>query len=403
MHVPGSRSRQTTRRPTPLPVLCSLIPMRSQPIGLDVDVSATPLTAMRYVADPGRLSIIDSSGALRARGPERQHMSSRTESRSAQPAPVQPGVSRWSTVALLLGWAACVLLLVYFLEVRPRLQTRAPAVETVATVQAGFPAPPQGAVVYSRQLGRDALALGIVPGSGRVVVQASVVGPQGDGVSGLDVTFATAAQSASGRSCGAGCYRAVLPTQSRPQAIDVAVEGDSSTRWRVLLPEQWPPQNAAPLVGRAGRVWRSLHSLSFDETLGSGLKHVVTSAWTARAPDRLTYRIVGGASAVIIGKRRWDRNPGEAWVSSPQSPIRQPIPPWVGVTDASIVGPTVADGRQALVLTFFDPNIPGWFRVVVDRSTLRTLDLRMVATAHFMHDRLHAFNDTLAIRPPSRD
>ena len=330
-------------------------------------------------------------------------MNSSTESRSAQPAPVRPGVSRWSTVALLLGWAACVLLLVYFLEVRPRLRTKTPAVETVSTVQAGFPAPPQGAVVYSRQLGRDALALGIVPGVRQVVVQASVVGPQGDGVSGLDVTFATTAQSASGRSCGAGCYRAVLPAQSPPQAIDVVVEGDSSTRWRVPLPEQWPPGNAAPLVGRAGRVWRSLRSLSFDETLGSGPKHVVTSAWTVEAPDRLTYRIVGGPSAVIIGKRRWDRNPGEAWASSPQSPIRQPIPNWVGVTDASVVGMTVADGRQALVLTFFDPNIPGWFRVVVDRNTLRTLDLRMVATAHFMHDRLHAFNETPAIRPPSGD
>jgi hypothetical protein len=33
--------------------------------------------------------------------------------------------------------------------------------------------------------------------------------------------------------------------------------------------------------------------------------------------------------------------------------------------------------------------------------THRTLDLRMVATAHFMHDRLHSFNAVPPIRPPA--
>jgi hypothetical protein len=50
-----------------------------------------------------------------------------------------------------------------------------------------FPAPPDGAVVYSRQLGSDALALGVVPRHGSVLAQASVVGPEGRGVSGLAV------------------------------------------------------------------------------------------------------------------------------------------------------------------------------------------------------------------------
>ena len=312
-------------------------------------------------------------------------------------------MSRWSTAALVLGWAACVLLLVYFLEVRPRLRTEAPQVETVPTVQAGFPAPPQGAVVYSRQLGRDALALAVLPDSDQVVVQASVVGPEREGVSGLDVTFGNGGLTASGRACGAGCYRAVLPAEARPTAIDVVVvDGDARTSWSVPLPGRWPPRDAAPLVGRADRVWRSLRSLAFDETLGAGLQTVVRSSWTVEAPDRLTYRIVGGASAVVIGKRRWDKSPDEAWTSSPQRPIRQPTPPWVRATNAHVVGKTVVDGRQALVVTFFDPNTPGWFRIVVDRRTLRTLDLRMVATAHFMHDRLHSFDAVPAIRPPSQ-
>jgi hypothetical protein len=328
-------------------------------------------------------------------------MSSRTESPVPQPVSVRPGMSPWSAAGLFLGWAACVFLLAYLLEVRPREGIRAPGVETVPTVQAGFPAPPRGAVVYSRQFGRNALALGVAPRADGIVVQASVVGPEGNGVSGLDVTFGSGGRTASGRSCGDGCYRAVLSTDVSPRAIDLAIDGDSSIRWIVPLPEQWPPRTGARLVARAGRAWRSLRSLSFDETLGSGLKNVVTSSWTLQAPDRLTYRIVGGGSAVVIGARRWEKTPGERWKVSSQSPIRQPVPPWVRVTNASVLGRTVADGRPALVITFFDPNIPAWFRLVVDGKTLRTLDLRMVATAHFMHDRFHSFDEAPSVRPPT--
>jgi hypothetical protein len=328
-------------------------------------------------------------------------MSSHTESPTPPPVVGPAGVSRWSTAGLLIGWAACVLLLVYFLEVRPRERTRAPSVETVPTVEAGFPAPPQGAVVYSRQLGRNALALGVVPRAGEILMQASVVDPQGEGVSGLDVTFENAGQTTSGRSCGDGCYRAVLPAEASPRAIDVVVEGAATVRWIVPLPAQWPPRAASDLVGGAGRAWRSLHSLAFDETLGSGLRNVVRSSWTAEAPDRLTYRIAGGSSAVVIGNRRWDKAAGQRWKQSSQSPLRQPIPPWVGVTDAYVVGKTTSEGRPALVVTFFDPNVPAWFRVIVDRKTSRPLDLRMVATAHFMHDHLHSFNEAPAIRPPT--
>jgi hypothetical protein len=253
--------------------------------------------------------------------------------------------------------------------------------------------------VYSRQLGRNALAIGVVPGADKIVVQASVVGPEGEGVSGLDVTFGNAGQSASGRSCGDGCYRAELPAAGSPRAVDVAVEDDSSLRWSIPLPAQWPPRDAGRLVGEAGRAWRALDSLAFDETLGSGV-NVVTSSWTVQGPDRLTYRIAGGASAVVIGKRRWDKEPGGPWKESSQQPLQQPIPPWVRVTDAHVVGDATVAGRPARVVTFFDPNVPAWFRLVVDRETDRTRDLRMVATAHFMHDRLHSFNSVPPIRPP---
>ena len=53
------------------------------------------------------------------------------------------------------------------------------------------------------------------------------------------------------------------------------------------------------------------------------------------------------------------------------------------------------------MVTFFDPRTPAWYAVILDRQTFRTYDLRMVATAHFMHDRFHSFNETPAIRPPT--
>jgi len=322
-------------------------------------------------------------------------MSSRIET------PPAPTAARWTTAAaLVVGWALVVLLLLYVLEVRPRLRTDAPSVATVRTGQPDFPAPPVGAVVYSRQMGDTALALGVVPEHGRVIAQASIVGPEGEGVPGLDVTFVTGSSTVIGRPCGAGCYRAALPTDAVPSAVDVIVDGDSTTRWSVRLPESWPPLDAASLVTRAERVWRALRSLSFDETLSSDEGHVVTSSWQLQAPDRLAYQIVDGAAAVIVGERRWDRTPGMPWKESPQPSIRQPTPLWVDATNAHVVGTTAARGRSALVVTLFDPKTPGWYTAIVDRKSFRTYDVRMVAAAHFMHDRYHSFDETPAVLPP---
>ena len=322
-------------------------------------------------------------------------MSSHTET------PSSPASARLShSVALVAGWVLVVLLLLYFLELRPRSRPEPPSVATVPTTQPDFPAPPEGAVVYSREFRDKALALAVVPGTDDVIVQASVVSGRGDGVSGLDVSFGARGSTVDGRSCGAGCYRAALPSSGAPRAIDVVVEGDSTMRWSVALPETWPPTDAARMLVRAERVWRSLRSLSYDETLRSDERHVLTSSWQMQAPDRLAYQIPNGASAVVLGKRRWDKVPGEQWEAAPQLPLRQPRPPWVSTANARVVGTTIARGRPALVVTFFDPRAPAWFTAILDRETFRTYDLRMVATAHFMHDRYHSFDETPVIRPP---
>jgi hypothetical protein len=264
-----------------------------------------------------------------------------------------------------------------------------------------FPAPPPGAVVFSRQLGSDGLALGVVPRHRRVLAQASVVGPQGKGVSGLAVTFEVQGATKAATPCGAGCYRATLAAKGRPASVTVVLRGAQSAHWRVALPTTWPPPDGAALLARAEAVWRSLRSLSFSETLASGTGHVSVSSWRIQAPDRVAYDVQGGWSGIVVGGTRWDKAPdAKRWISSSQTRLTQPVPGWVKVTDAHVLGSTTVRGRPAWRVSFFDPGTPGWFTVLVDKTSLRIYQVRMTATAHFMRDDYRSFNATPAIVPP---
>ena len=312
-------------------------------------------------------------------------------------------------LVVALGLAALVVPVAAAYVLRP--STGSPDAAPAATASAaptpavaappGFPAPPAGAVVFARQLDSDDLALGVVPRDGALLAQASIVGPQGTGVRRRAVAFAVQGRTTAATACGAGCYRATLPVSGRPSSVEVVVGGSPATRWRVTLPAVWPARDAGALVARAERVWRSLRSLSISESLGSGGSTIVRSAWQIEAPDRVAYQVRGGWSAVIVGARRWDRSPGSArWVESPQSRLKQPVPEWAAVSNAHVLGSSSVAGRPAWQVSFFDPVTPGWFEVLLDKRTLRALQVRMTATAHFMRDDFGAFNATAPILPP---
>ena len=236
------------------------------------------------------------------------------------------------------------------------------------------------------------LALGVVPQKGHVLAQVSVVGPQGNGVSGLVVHVNHVPASA----CGSGCYRTTLT--GTPASVEVRVK---ATTWRVLLPAAWPPPDAQALLAQASQAWRSLHSLSYHETLASDLQHRVVSAWRIEAPDKVAYQVQDGPAGIVVGDRRWDRSPAaRRWTPSAQSRLTQPVPGWVRVTDAHVLGRAIVHGRPAWRVSFFDPGTPAWFTVAIDRQSFRTLDSRMTATSHFMHDVYGAFNTTPPITPP---
>ena len=136
----------------------------------------------------------------------------------------QPENAGWRLIAVVLGvWALSVLLLIAYVDRRNKPSTSAASSEPPAA--AVFPAPPAGAVVFSREAGPDALALGVVPGTRRVRVQASVVGPDGAGVRDLTTTLSLGAASASGTACGAGCYRAEFPARGKPRFVEVSTRG----------------------------------------------------------------------------------------------------------------------------------------------------------------------------------
>jgi hypothetical protein len=234
-----------------------------------------------------------------------------------------------------------------------------------------------------------------------VLLQASVVSRQGAGVSGVRLVFTVGGRTKVAAPCGPGCYRTEFSPAGPPRSVDVNVTRRAKEPWHIELPATWPPPDGTPLLHRAERAWRSLHSLTFRERLASGTGHAVVSTWRIQAPDRVAYQVQRGWAGVVIGTRRWDRAPGASrWQSSPQTRLHQPVPFWVSVTDAHVLGDLTFHGRPAVKVSFFDPGSRAWFTLVLDRKTFRTLDSHMVTNAHFMHDVYGSFNSTPPIVPP---
>jgi hypothetical protein len=213
---------------------------------------------------------------------------------------------------------------------------------------------------------------------------------------GLHVRLAADAHDASATPCGVGCYRATVPGAT-PKTLTATVAG---TTLRFDAPSSWPAPQALDIVRNAEQEIRSLKTLVVHSHLASDATHAVTTIYKEVAPDRLAYHNVGGGDSIIIGNKRWDRQPGQRWVQSSQyPPINQPSPFWPEqITDAHILRTT----PKLWVVSFLDPGTPAWFTAWIERSTYRTVRLHMVAAAHFMHDVDGPFNEPVSVTPPGR-
>jgi copper transport protein len=236
--------------------------------------------------------------------------------------------------------------------------------------------PPREAVVDARELG--ALAVGVARTPGRATV--TLLDSDGTAASRRSVAI----DGAPAASCGAGCYRAAAPTG----VLRVEIEGRTLT---FDVPERAP--DATAQLRAVTNAYRGSHTIVFDETLASTPSNAQTTRFTVVAPHSLSYATRDGASAVVIGSRRWDRErTGAPWLESQQTPLAVTQPYWQSPTNVHLVAPGV--------LTFLDRRIPAWFRVRVAGG--RPELVHMTAAAHFMVERYVGFDVPAAVSPPSR-
>jgi copper transport protein len=290
-----------------------------------------------------------------------------------------PALRRNVAVELAL-FAVLVGAVALLTDLRPGRDRIAAAAVRVQVGPPPLPAPRM--LVQGRQDGKLAVALAYrAPGA-----EVTVIGPNGFGVNGLAVRIA----GAQARPCGPGCYGAFFAPTSK---VTVSVDG---RRLVFQLPRAVRP--AATLVARATEAFRVLDSVSYLERLASSPRNRVVARFTLESPNRLEYRIRGGAAGIVIGPRRWDREPGRGWVPSPWQPTSQPEPIWAGgITNAYLLRST----PTTYVVSFLKPVGRAWFTVALDRRTLLPRQLSMTAPAHFMTHVYSGFNGPARIRPPA--
>jgi copper transport protein len=314
-----------------------------------------------------------------------------------------------STELVLLGLALVAVAIL--IDLQPGRVAGAEAQTASAPRLAGpVVLPPPRALVLAGQADDLAVGIAVQPDGRRLKLQTSVLGPDGQGLTGLAVTYrvrtASGTLSVPAAACGSGCYAATLVTRERPRSVAVTVDRKSG-RPRVVafaMPSLWPATPAAARVARAGRAFRSLRSVEIRERLASSDRNAIHTTWELNAPDRVAYRIDGGAQAIVIGGRRWDRTSSRAaWQASVASPLRQPEPFWGSdpISNARLLGEGRVGGRRVLVLSFLVRSVPAWFTIWIEPGSSRLLRLRMTAAAHFMLHDYRDFNAVPPIRPPA--
>jgi len=263
------------------------------------------------------------------------------------------------------------------------------------------PGPPAGSVVLARESRELAVALAVQP-SRPLHVTATILGLSGLGVDGLAVALTATGKSGrathAARPCGHGCYDATLAVAT-PTRLTVSITGVGNPRTVVFpLTGAWPPTAGSQFLGRATRAFRRLRSALYRERLTAGLGHSVLTTWKLAAPDRVEYRIQGGAAGIVIGTRRWDRiDRGLPWAQSQTTLLPQPTAPWGSrIANAHILART----PRQVTASWLDPVVPAWFTATFDRRTALPIELRMTAASHFMQHRYVAFNRKLRIEPP---
>ena len=312
------------------------------------------------------------------------------------PSAVRPGyagVLRRNVVAELALLAGIVTAVAFLTDLAPGRQLAGAVARPAPAAPRPVKPPPAGATVLAGESGDRAVGLAMLPGG---ALQATVLGPDDRGVDGLAVSFRSGDRTLGSTRCGPGCYQA----RGRLRSSRVTVSLGTPPAVSFDLPAH--PRPASTLVGRAWRAFAQLRSVVIHERLASSPRARVATTWRIAAPNRLAYATSTGARGIVIGARRWDRGRKTGWQESSQTPLRLPAAWWSrGWRDAKSLGWTTVSARRARLVSFYDPKLPGWFEVALDRRSALPLELEMTAAAHFMHHRYTDFNRPLRIVPPA--
>jgi len=282
------------------------------------------------------------------------------------------GLWRRPRIELVLVAGLVVAAAVLVLERPGRNVARAASPPAAAEPGPPPPAPPADAVVVARELGSYGVALA----SERRRLTALVLSPAGGGADGLNVQI----DGRDAAPCGHGCYRvdgahgptARVSVAGLTRAIDSPLDATRAS------------------VRSFVDFFRGSKSVEYVERLASSPTNAIVTRWRLEEPNRFSYSIRGGAQAIVIGGRRWDRDsPTGRWQESSQTPLPQPAVPFKRATNVWQV--------STHHIVFVDPSIPAYFDL---EFHARPTALHMVAAAHFMVDRYVNFGSTPRLRPP---
>jgi len=160
------------------------------------------------------------------------------------------------------------------------------------------------------------------------------------------------------------------------------------------------------ILRRAQATMRALRSMRQRERLTSGPGSFAATEYRLEAPDRFSYATNSGAQSVVIGTRQWSRTRGEPGREDryggggPGFTTRSWFTWTSYAQEVRLLAIEHTGGGSIARLALMSPGTPLWYRLTVDLSTFRVTRVRMIAGAHFMSQRLYAFNEPLRIEAP---
>lgn len=217
-------------------------------------------------------------------------------------------------------------------------------------------------------------------------------------------------------SCGLGCTDARVSGSPSVLTVDVTDHGHLST---VVLPIRFQPRAdriAARLLRRVETSELKLRTSVIHETLRSSPTVAGLTTYELQAPDRFGYQSsMGGrpvGDTIIIGHREWSRSAGQQrWQAilygggGPTFSAKSYFGWWMpyAAHPRLLDRYTVGSDQRADIATLGEVQGglgPVWFRLRVDLTHGRLLQLRMITAGHFMTQVWEAANAPLRIKAP---